>query len=208
MLVAIFVFGAKNKLLRESDALAYLLKAQTNTIFSAIFLMLGILGLILALFPVVYLTYGTHALIACLVISIGAIVPFSVWHSYIFLSRHTQYYYMHKARKTGSKQQIFPKNGDPSDVHNFDKPGTGGLNAMESTESSAVDRNDPYDPSIALHTFMTFAKISKILAARDSDASGVVSFDDQKVFEQLEKGYLFRLGSDASIQSFDVSNNK
>jgi hypothetical protein len=153
-------YAAKHKLLRESDALRFLIISGNNILESGMNLTIGIVTLVIAMIPVVYLTYGLYASIAGFgALSIMAI-NYVVRYLGAYISRHVFYYYMSKGRLAKKMKQSIVE-----------------LFADQET-------TDPYDPTVAWHAFRKYVKIGETLAKRDLDSSNAVDYEE---FQQASK---------------------
>jgi len=88
---------------------------------SGTFLTIGIVGFMLALFPVIYLTYELAPLIISVFVFLS-LLPFEIKLFKDYLNRHVYFYYMAQGRNASMKKS---------------KPEENEIN------------HDPYDPTIA-----------------------------------------------------------
>lgn len=162
VLGAVQAYAAKHKCLRDSDALHYLILSGSSILMSGVFLTIGIIGFILALMPVIYLTYGLAPLvIAC--ITFSCIIPYEVKvFAFDYMARHVYFYYMMKGSRAARK-----------------------LKMVDITD----ENHDPYDPTLAWKSYMQSYELSKIWASRDVLRSNLVIVeggykDDEQPGEQ------------------------
>lgn len=158
VLGAVQIYVAKHKLLRESDALKFLAMSSNAILLSGVFMTLGIIGLVLAVFPVIDKTYGRAPLVfsVCLFF---LIIPYVFSNGVNYLRRHAYFYYMAKGRQAAAQ-------GHPPNV-------------------VSDDQHDPYDPTIAWTAFREWVRVGAALAGRDADRSNLVDVTEMEMAEQL-----------------------
>lgn len=158
VLGAVQIYVAKHKLLREADALKFLTMSSNAILLSGVFMTLGILGLILAVLPVIYLTYGQGPLVFSCFLFLS-IIPYVSSNGLNYLKRHAYFYYMAKGRAA-------TKAGN--------KPG-----------AVTEENHDPYDATIAWKAFKEWMTVGSVLAGRDADRSNMVDVNELEVAEAL-----------------------
>lgn len=183
MLGAVQIYVAKHKLLRESDALKFLSMSSNAILLSGIFMTLGILGLILAVFPVIDKTYGKGPL-AFSVVMFALIIPYVFSNGVNYLRRHAYFYYMSKGRDATA---------------HGNKP-----NAVDE------ENHDPYDPTIAWSAFKEWKRVGSALAGRDADRSNLVDVAEMEASEALlveEKTKAATTESNSTVNPMSVESH-
>lgn len=206
--MAVFALYAKNKILRESDALGYLIRAQSNVIVSASCLGVGIFGLIFAIFPLVDLVYGRMCMIAAL-IAFACMLPFCYWQFSQGWSNHAGFYYMAQGKRAlkaqakgiGKERKLKPVKklitkktmikGNSTQSSDTPIPSSttsstplptaaaeSGTTTIEKNDDDAFTRHDPYDPGIAWYNYQRCANIGQFFSSFDTDESGIVDLAD------------------------------
>lgn len=155
---AVQIYVAKHKLLRESDALKFLTMSSNAILVSGTFMTLGILGLILAIFPVIHQTYGQGPLVFSVFLFL-LIIPYVLSNGVNYLKRHAYFYYMAKGRAAAAAGN---------------KPGV-----------VTEDNHDPYDATIAWKAFKEWVGVGSALAGRDADRSNMVDVAEMEAAEAL-----------------------
>lgn len=158
VLGAVQIYVAKHKLLRESDALKFLTMSSNAILLSGVFMTLGILGLVLAVFPVIHKTYGQGPLIFSVFLFV-LIIPYVLSNGFNYLKRHAYFYYMAKGRAAS-------KAGN--------KPG-----------AVTAEHHDPYDATVAWKAFKEWMSVGAALAGRDADLSNMVDVTEMEMAEAL-----------------------
>lgn len=168
VLIAVIVFASKNKVLRESDALGYLIFAQHNIIMSSTFLTIGIIGLMLAVMPVLLLTYGVYAMSCGVAVASSILIPFAVWQYGGYMKRHAGFYFMRKGQNASKNGMKAGKSVD------------GKVHDTHEMSPSEDDRNlhDPFDPTVAWYSYLKLRKIGMAFASRDADLTGAVDMNE------------------------------
>jgi len=131
---------------------------------SGICLTIGIIGLVVAAWPMVYVTYGPYATMIIIGLAVLLGGPFVFLQLYLLDYRHVQYFYMEKAKEAQK-------------VNSSSKAGKSSISPTESHEER-LKTHDPYDPTVAWNSFKVFAHISRMYASRDADFSGIVKVDE------------------------------
>ncbi len=137
---------------------------------SSTFLTIGIVGLMVAVMPVLMVTFGVYALSCGVAVSASIIIPFAVWQYGGYLKRHAGYYFMRKGRDA-VKQHHSNGSGTAGQEHHGNSKDT-----RIHDQSMIADKSyhDPFDPTVAWYSYLKLRNIGMAFASRDSDLTGAV----------------------------------
>ncbi len=141
---------------------------------SSTFLTIGIVGLMVAVMPVLMLTFGVYALSCGVAVSASIIIPFAVWQYGGYLKRHAGYYFMRKGR-AAAKQHYSDGSGTASQEYHGN-----GKDGRIHDQSINADRpfHDPFDPTVAWYSYLKLRNVGIAFASRDSDLTGAVDMTE------------------------------